>query len=259
MSAPTRDELQGAPTRDELLGLTVPALKERCRQSGRPCSGRKGELVDALLRPAPGASPRKRPAAGAAAGAAPPKRATPGPGGRDEAARHFAALSRRAPSRKEIESTEPGGAPTVVERTLPSFFDYYPRARRAHDALAGDGPARLALLRACARVVETGDAAAMGALVAAALPPDAGDAAAPIDVDAGAGAPPAAFRWQVDGGDAGWLDFDAASNAAAEDARRRGAGSAAFTSPYGSYDLNLEFMVQINRATGTARPVRYVP
>ena len=25
----------------------------------------------------------------------------------------------------------------VVERTLPSFFDYYPRARRAHDALAG--------------------------------------------------------------------------------------------------------------------------
>jgi len=147
----------------------------------------------------------------------------------------------------------------VVERTLPSFFDYYPRARRAHDALAGDGPARLALLRACARVVETGDAAAMGALVAAALPPDAGDAAAPIDVDAGAGAPPAAFRWQVDGGDAGWLDFDAASNAAAEDARRRGAGAAAFTSPYGSYDLNLEFMVQINRATGTARPVRYVP
>ncbi|KAH8086761.1 hypothetical protein JL720_7205 [Aureococcus anophagefferens] len=196
-----------APTRDELLGLTVPALKERCRQSGRPCSGRKGELVDALLRPAPGAAPRKRPAAGAAAGAAPrkrpaagaaagaaaPKKAAPGPGGRDEAARHFAALA----------------------------------------------------------AAETGDAAPW-ALVAAALPPDAGDAAAPIDVDAGAGAPPAAFRWQVDGGDAGWLDFDAASNAAAE-ARRRGAGSAAFTSPYGP-DANLEFMVQINRATGTARP-----
>ena len=132
------------------------------------------------------------------------------------------------------------------------------RARRAHDALADDGPARLALLRACARVVETGDAAAMGALVAAALPADAGDAGAPIDVDAGAGAPPAAFRWQVDGGDAGWLDFDARSNEIAERARRGGAEVTTFTSPYGEYTLNLSFMVQINKHTGTARPVRFV-
>ena len=249
-----------APTRDELLGLTVPALKERCRQSGRPCSGRKGELVDALLRPAPGASPRKRPAAGAAAGAAPPKKAAPGPGGRDEAARHFAALSRRAPSRKEIESTEPGGAPTVIERTLPSFFDFYPRAKRAYDALKKKGPAaaRLELLRACETVLTTGNADAMGKLVKAALAGEAGDAAAPIDVDADGADDDATFRWQADGGSAGWLDFDDASNAVAERARKAGATETRFANQYGSYTLKLDFMVQVNTHTGTTRPVRYV-
>ena len=43
--------------------------------------------------------------------------------GADEEARLVDALSEKKPTRKEIESTEPGGAPTVIERTLPSFFD----------------------------------------------------------------------------------------------------------------------------------------
>ena len=51
--------------------------------------------------------------------------------GADEEARLVDALSEKKPTRKEIESTEPGGAPTVIERTLPSFFDFYPRAQNA--------------------------------------------------------------------------------------------------------------------------------
>ena len=92
--------------------------------------------------------------------------------GADEEARLVDALSERKPTRKEIESTEPGGAPTVIERTLPSFFDFYPRAKRAYDALKKKGPAaaRLELLRACETVLTTGNADAMGKLVKAAPP-----------------------------------------------------------------------------------------
>ena len=91
--------------------------------------------------------------------------------GADEEARLVDALSEKKPTRKEIESTEPGGAPTVIERTLPSFFDFYPRAKRAYDSLKKKGPAaaRLELLRACETVLTTGNADAMGKLVKAAL------------------------------------------------------------------------------------------
>ena len=96
--------------------------------------------------------------------------------GADEEARLVDALSEKKPTRKEIESTEPGGAPTVIERTLPSFFDFYPRAKRAYDALKkkGGAAARLELLRACEPVLTPGSADAMGNLVKAALAGQAG-------------------------------------------------------------------------------------
>ena len=180
--------------------------------------------------------------------------------GADEEARLVDALSEKKPTRKEIESTEPGGAPTVIERTLPSFFDFYPRAKRAYDALKkkGGAAARLELLRACETVLTTGNADAMGKLVKAALAGEAGDAAAPIDVDADGADDDATFRWQADGGSAGWMDFDDASNAVAERARKAGATEARFVNQYGSYTLKLDFMVQVNTHTGTTRPVRYV-
>ncbi len=180
--------------------------------------------------------------------------------GADEEARLVDALSEKKPTRKEIESTEPGGAPTVIERTLPSFFDFYPRAKRAYDALKKKGPAaaRLELLRACETVLTTGNADAMGKLVKAALAGEAGDAAAPLDVDADGADDDATFRWQADGGSAGWMDFDDASNAVAERARKAGATETRFVNQYGSYTLKLDFMVQVNTHTGTTRPVRYV-
>ena len=180
--------------------------------------------------------------------------------GADEEARLVDALSEKKPTRKEIESTEPGGAPTVIERTLPSFFDFYPRAKRAYDALKkrGGAAARLELLRACETVLTTGNADAMGKLVKAALAGEAGDAAAPIDVDADGADDDATFRWQADGGSAGWMDFDDASNAVAERARKAGATETRFVNQYGSYTLKLDFMVQVNTHTGTTRPVRYV-
>ena len=87
---------------------------------------------------------------------------------------------------------------------------------------------------------------------------EAGDAAAPIDVDADGADDDATFRWQADGGSAGWMDFDDASNAVAERARKSGATETRFVNQYGSYTLKLDFMVQVNTHTGTTRPVRYV-
>ena len=87
---------------------------------------------------------------------------------------------------------------------------------------------------------------------------EAGDAAAPIDVDADGADDDATFRWQADGGSAGWMDFDDASNAVAERARKAGATETRFVNQYGSYTLKLDFMVQVNTHTGTTRPVRYV-
>ena len=67
----------------------------------------------------------------------------------------------------------------------------------------------------------------MGKLVKAAPPARSGDAAAPIDVDADGADDDATFRWQADGGSAGWMDFDDASNAvaSARDAGRRTDGA----------------------------------
>ena len=246
--------------KQQLLLCTVPQLKEKCKAAGLKTTGTKTELIGFLLAPSSGAKRKRASEASEGGGQRGGKRPGSGGSGEEEEARLVATLSRRAPSRKEIESTEAGGAPTVVERTLPSFFDFYPRAKRAYDALRpGDAGARLRLLRACESVVATGDATEMGRLVGAALAGEAGDASAPIDVDDdAAAAESASFRWQVDGGDAGWLDFDARSNEIAERARRGGAEVTTFTSPYGEYTLNLSFMVQINKHTGTARPVRFV-
>mmetsp|Transcript_15735 Transcript_15735/g.19184 ORF Transcript_15735/g.19184 Transcript_15735/m.19184 type:complete len:288 (-) Transcript_15735:220-1083(-) len=38
-----------APSRDELMTLTVPSLKEKLREAGKPVSGKKAELIDRLL------------------------------------------------------------------------------------------------------------------------------------------------------------------------------------------------------------------
>ena len=54
------------------------------------------------------------------------------------------------------------------------------------------------------------------------------------------------------------MDFDDASNAVAERARKSGATETRFVNQYGSYTLKLDFMVQVNTHTGTTRPVRYV-
>ena len=36
-------------SRDELASLTVPSLKEKLSEAGKPVSGKKAELVDRLL------------------------------------------------------------------------------------------------------------------------------------------------------------------------------------------------------------------
>ncbi|KAJ1452099.1 hypothetical protein M885DRAFT_528150 [Pelagophyceae sp. CCMP2097] len=195
----------------------------------------------------------KRQRVDAAAAAAPPTPAASSASADEaEEAALLRLLSRRAPHRKEIEGAD--GTTLAVDRTLPSFFDYYPRAKRAHAAV-GAARERLELLRACKALLDTGDAGDMGVRVAAALGDDA--AAAVVDVDA-AGAGDRTLQWQCDGGDMGWLDFCPAANAAAEAARTGGREAAEFHSRGHHYRLNLAFMIQTNVASGTVRPVRFV-
>ena len=58
----------------------------------------------------------------------------PEPSSFEEFNLRFSTLSKRKPSVKEIESSVPGEPSFTVERTLPSFFDCYPRAKKAAEA-----------------------------------------------------------------------------------------------------------------------------
>ena len=181
----------------------------------------------------------------------------------------FAMLSRRAPTTKEIESAVAGEPPCVVERSLPSFFDSYPRSKRAALVLAEAGrwDDALRVLRAAEAVLLRGDLAGLEKEIAAALgesddglvdlsvEEDGGDAArAPASSESAA-----AHRWQVDGGDTGWIDFADATSQDVEAAFAARAKTVAFSGPSGGrYEVDLERLVQRNLANGYVRPVRRV-
>ena len=194
----------------------------------------------------------------------------------------FAELSYTKPTRKEIESTESGGASTFVDTFLPSFFDHYPRAKRAAKKLREedrDIDAALDLLRAGKRLlVFPSELRKFESLISRALEGEeaAGTStgcAITVEVDGndedneGSGTS-RCFLWQVDGGDHGWLDFDDDANAVCEMAYSRFVSSSDPSPPSevsfrghqgNSYRLNFNFMIQRNTATGMHRPVRRVP
>ena len=185
----------------------------------------------------------------------PPRSSAPAPTRRPASSTR----SLKKPTRKEIESTEPGGAPTVIERTLPSFFDFYPRAKRAYDALKKKGPAaaRLELLRACETVLTTGNADAMGKLVKAALAGEAGDAERHRRRRRRRGRRrylPLAGRRRLRGLDGLRRRVERRRGARAQGRRDRDD----VREPVRVEALQARLPVQVNTHTGTTRPVRYV-
>jgi hypothetical protein len=197
----------------------------------------------------------------------------------------YAELSHRKASFKEIESSVAGEAPFRVEKTLPSFFDHYPRCKRAADlqAQAGEYESGLRLFDFAQNVLLKGDIAPMEREINLVLgETDAGgrdEEAAIVVVDDGEndectdvndGSVGQKFRWQVDGGDHGWLDFEIPASEAVEAGYARfmaqgNDGGADFSSVgfvgYGgnSYSLDFNFLVQRNLSTDYVRPVRRVP
>ena len=179
----------------------------------------------------------------------------------------FTMLSRRAPTTKEIESAVAGEPSCVVERSLPSFFDSYPRSKRAALVLAEADRWEDAtrLLRAAEEVLLRGNLPGLEKEIAAALG-ESGDGLVDLSVeeDDGASAHASAsaaesYRWQVDGGDAGWIDFADSASDDVEAAFAARAKTVAFSGPTGSrYEVDLERLVQRNLANGYVRPVRRV-
>jgi len=162
----------------------------------------------------------------------------------------LARLRRRVKTTKEIESTVPGEEACVVEKLLPSFFDAYPGAARALERLKG--LERTKLIRACDRVVRTGDESQMRTIVGAALDVEV------IDVEHDAVPPAGYFQWQADGGDAGWLAYDDATNAHLERARVNGQPSCHLTMFGTPYTVDFSSLLQVNHHSSTVRPVRKI-
>ena len=113
-------------------------------------------------------------------------------------------LSMCKPYCKEVESSIPGEPSFKVQRTLPSFFDSYPRCKRAVDLLAASSswPAAINLLQIASNVLVTANTAPMERMISEVLSenPDLGTSEAAIEIEiAGGELEPAAqkFRWQV--------------------------------------------------------------
>ena len=172
-------------------------------------------------------------------------------------------LSFKRPSVKEIESTQPGQPSISVERRLPSFFDSYPRCKAAAEELiAASKPHDAVELLRCAKAsLATGDLAPMDERIAHAL--GLGEDAAPsrdvLDLSSNE-ADSVTYRWQVDGGDAGWLDFDDACTQLVEQALASQQPSVEYTGHSGQrYHLDFQLNAQTNLRTHMYRPVRRVP
>lgn len=147
----------------------------------------------------------------------------------------FAMLSRRIPTLKEIESTVPGAPSAFVDTFLPSFFDLYPAALRAYKATGN-----AEILEACDKLLRTGDSSTLHELI---------DEVVDVEEER--------YQWQADGGGT-WFDYDQQVNEIVEKARVENCSSVDFDSRGHSYTLDLDRMLQINRVSGTARPVRRV-
>ncbi|KAJ8598572.1 hypothetical protein CTAYLR_001689 [Chrysophaeum taylorii] len=159
-------------------------------------------------------------------------------------------LRKRKASTKEIESTVDATSHSV-ETVLPSFFDLYPRAKRAYDKTK-----RIDILRACERVLRTGDEEELNEILSEIWP---GRRDEVIDVEAVDYVPRSGFfEWQAHGGEAGWFDFAPEINGIVEEARVRGEPRVEFEHRGQLYVLDLEKMIQINVYSSTARPVRKV-
>jgi hypothetical protein len=189
--------------------------------------------------------------------------------------RLYDALSHKKSYRKEIEASVPGVPSFFVDRALPSFFDAYPRCKRAADQLASTKLLQdaVGLLRSAERVILAADLSGMERHISAVLGAAGGgdDSATAIDIAAGQDSPGMVqpHMWQVDGGDAGWLDFDDITSVRCEEsyaAHAGGSGSGGGPRKVqfvgfqgGRYELDFNFMVQHNLASGYCRPVRRVP
>lgn len=161
-------------------------------------------------------------------------------------------LDRRVASTKEVESTVDASS-TTIEVLLPSFFELYPKSKSAY-LRSGN----IEILRACDHVIRTGDSERMNRLVAAHSPP-------PVvieildDDEQCVAAPRGTFRWQADGGSAGWMDYSERIEDLLECARIANVERVSFCERGHNYRVHLDTMIQINLATGTARPVRTIP
>ena len=163
-------------------------------------------------------------------------------------------LKRRKKAPKEIESTVEGEPPLIVDALLPSFFDWYPRPLVAIErAKTAD---RDRLIRACDRVLWTGDEADMHRITSEVL--GAGDVVVMNDDDDDK-PPKGFFQWAADGGDAGWLDYDPIVNDLIEDARIKDQPVASFSMFGGAYRLDFNQMLQSNLHSTTVRPVKQRP
>lgn len=160
----------------------------------------------------------------------------------------FERLNRRVPSTKEIESTVAGEAGMTVQILLPSFFELYPRALEAYQRRGVE------VLRACDKMLRTGDATEMNRLLVECSPPPE-----IIDLSSDGVEPAGTFEWQADGGACGWFDYPPAINHLVEEARVRGDWEVNFTHRGHPYRLDTRRKLQVNLVTSTARPVRMVP
>lgn len=179
----------------------------------------------------------------------------------DEYDELFERLSYRQKSVKEIESTDGFTETFAIPTTLPSFFCYYPAAkRRAVELKQGGKPKEAVLLmRACIRFIKTGDktditkqlpsfGAGQSSQDAVDLSKDGKDAAS-------AGEP--RVMWDVCAGDEGWFEFGPRLSALVDAAYLSGKKRLEFTGNMGlPYSVDLERMQQKNEMTGTMRPIR---
>eukprot|EP00958_Prasinococcus_capsulatus_P030257 scaffold8008_cov430-Prasinococcus_capsulatus_cf.AAC.13 len=202
-----------------------------------------------------------------------------------EYAWRFAELDRKLHAQKEIESTIANSV-FVETRSLPSFFDYYPRCRYAAEErkAKGDLEGAVKLLRCCRKVLETGEMSALDAEMGdqsldlttddASNAKSAGSACASLSAcRCIAVAPPGADafqartsdlsflwigRWQFDGGPDGWLSFMDEAQAAVERAYNERKSSVQLSIFGTTYCIDLLRNVQTNLSTNSVRRIRRV-
>jgi hypothetical protein len=162
-------------------------------------------------------------------------------------------LAHRARSVKEIESTSADGSSVCLrldDKTLPSFFDYYPHCRKIAETRYKEGNTAPAveLLKGGMQLLTTGCKQGMEASMGEDGVIDLSDAKAEAEQ----------ATWQMDGGPDGWLPFVPEAQHAVEAAFAADKQSLQLATMYGQYHVSLEQMTQQNIQSGTVRRIRRV-